>query len=172
QWYERDSHIAAELAGQLASEPAEVADHLGRINELASMPLMTWAEAAAVAQQGFDVASHSYEHRRLTDLSQSELLRDLSMSRDIISTHMGTVPDVICYPYGACNAKVISAAREAGFRAGVAASTEHTSNVFLLNRAGVGAGTTRNEFRYVLTRAMDLEWQIRRVLKDYSVSVR
>ncbi|MCA9010339.1 MAG: polysaccharide deacetylase family protein, partial [Planctomycetaceae bacterium] len=49
QWYERDSHIAAELAGQLASEPAEVADHLGRINELASMPLMTWAEAAAVA---------------------------------------------------------------------------------------------------------------------------
>lgn len=166
EWYGRDRHIVAELSGRLSSNAVEVSEILNRINSLSQLPLMTWAEAKRVSQLGFDVANHSLEHRRLTELTERELTHDLSTSRSMLAAQVGADGDVLCYPYGACDSKVIKATAAAGYRAGMVASLESTNNIFQLNRVGVGAQTTPQEFRYMLSQALDFEWRIRRVCKD------
>ena len=165
-WYDRDRHIVAELSGRLSSNAIEASEILNRINSLSQFPLMTWAEAKQVSQLGFDVASHSLEHRRLTDLTEHELMHDLSTSRSLLAAQVGSDSRVLCYPYGACDPHVIKAAAAAGYCAAVVASTESTNSLFQLNRVGLGPQTTPQQFRYMLSQALDCEWRVRRVFKD------
>ena len=57
--------------------------------------------ARRVVAEGHEVGNHSYSHRMLSKLSDAEILRDLSQTRDAIMSATGVQPRVMRPPYGA-----------------------------------------------------------------------
>jgi len=53
-----------------------------------------------VVAEGHEVGNHSYSHRLLSKLSDDELLRDLSQTRDAIGRAAGVQPRTMRPPYG------------------------------------------------------------------------
>ena len=69
-----------------------------------------------LAAAGWEVGSHTCSHPRLTELGDEQLDRELSASKQALG------PDCrsIAYPYGDVDARVIAAARRAGYEAAAA----------------------------------------------------
>lgn len=53
--------------------------------------------------EGHEIGNHTYTHRKLTSLSDSEVRRELSRTRDAIARASGVQPRTLRPPYGALN---------------------------------------------------------------------
>jgi len=80
-------------------------DHLG------------WTHIKEAAARGVSFYSHTHTHRDLTRLCWNELLRELTVSREIIGEKLGSRAPFVSYPFGIYNATVARAAAEAGYEA-------------------------------------------------------
>jgi peptidoglycan/xylan/chitin deacetylase (PgdA/CDA1 family) len=79
---------------------------------------LSWDEIRELAAGGWEIGSHSHSHARLPLLSDDDLARELNESRRILAAELGRPCQTIAYPYGAGDARVAAAAREAGYAAG------------------------------------------------------
>jgi peptidoglycan/xylan/chitin deacetylase (PgdA/CDA1 family) len=73
---------------------------------------------AALANEGFEVGSHSMRHEYLAWLSDEELDEDVRESKRVLADNVGCEPRAFCYPYGgrdSCDERVKSALRKYGF---------------------------------------------------------
>jgi peptidoglycan/xylan/chitin deacetylase (PgdA/CDA1 family) len=83
---------------------------------------MTWDELGELAEEGWEVASHTCTHPRLTRVSPEQLRAELEDSRAEIRRRLGGgAGDTIAYPYGDANDAVAVAAGAAGYLAGAGA---------------------------------------------------
>jgi peptidoglycan/xylan/chitin deacetylase (PgdA/CDA1 family) len=78
---------------------------------------MSWEQLAELADAGWEIGSHSRRHARLTELGDSALAEELSASRQECETRIGRPCRTLAYPYGAVDARVMWAARAAGYDA-------------------------------------------------------
>jgi peptidoglycan/xylan/chitin deacetylase (PgdA/CDA1 family) len=78
---------------------------------------MDWQEVGLMAEAGIEFGSHTCRHERLTDLDDDELRQELLDSRMRIKQRLGRC-DSVAYPYGACDGRVVAAARSAGYSYG------------------------------------------------------
>jgi peptidoglycan/xylan/chitin deacetylase (PgdA/CDA1 family) len=71
--------------------------------------------------QGDDctIGVHTVTHRNLTTLQPVEVAWELEHARERLRQELGTVLDVVAYPYGRANETVQAEAARAGFRAGL-----------------------------------------------------
>jgi peptidoglycan/xylan/chitin deacetylase (PgdA/CDA1 family) len=83
-------------------------------NEL--LPL-AWEELGTLADAGWEIGSHSRSHAHLTALDDAELDLELSGSRSDCERRTGRPCTSISYPFGDIDARVVAAARQAGYRA-------------------------------------------------------
>lgn len=83
---------------------------------------MTWENLGALADQGWEIGSHTRTHPRLTELADSDLGEELEGSRAACVTQLGQPCETIAYPYGDVDERVAEAARAAGYVAGAALS--------------------------------------------------
>jgi peptidoglycan/xylan/chitin deacetylase (PgdA/CDA1 family) len=83
----------------------------------ATYPLLDRSHIESLAKRGFSFHSHSRRHRRLTQLSDEELGDELAGSRRELLEVLGTPPDILAYPYGLYDERVIEGAQRAGYRA-------------------------------------------------------
>lgn len=75
-----------------------------------------WNEAKIMQQSGLvSIQSHTYDHKNLVTLDDFQLERELRLSKLIIEKNLGTKCNVVAFPYGSCNQKVIDAAKRAGY---------------------------------------------------------
>jgi peptidoglycan/xylan/chitin deacetylase (PgdA/CDA1 family) len=74
--------------------------------------------ASAAALPGISLGSHSWSHPALTRVSPERLVEELRASRRWLLEQRGVTVDAIAYPYGAVDARVMTEARRAGYRAG------------------------------------------------------
>ena len=74
----------------------------------------------ALSAQGFEVGFHTRAHERLTLLSDAELSRAFVDGREELEDLAGGSLTTVAYPYGASDARVARAARDAGFSWGFA----------------------------------------------------
>lgn len=75
-----------------------------------------WNEAKIMQQSGLvSIQSHTYDHKNLVTLDDFQLERELRLSKLIIEKNLGTRCNVVAFPYGSCNQKVIDAAKRAGY---------------------------------------------------------
>lgn len=98
---------------------------------------MTWEQMTSLAQEGVAFGSHTLDHMRLKGLEDEELRRQLQDSRQVIEEHLGMPVQVLSYPYGAFDGRVVQAAAEAGYRAGVTINPsryQRRSGLFTLSR--------------------------------------
>lgn len=78
-----------------------------------------WAEkypvsAATIAKSGQEIGSHSYSHRDLDSLSQSEILNEISQSQKSIQKACGQIPVLFRPPSGSYNDTVIDCIHQSG----------------------------------------------------------
>ena len=76
---------------------------------------MRWDELAALRDAGWEIGSHTVTHPHLTRLPDDALARELAGSRAATAEALGAC-DTLAYPYGDVDARVVQAARAAGYR--------------------------------------------------------
>ena len=70
--------------------------------------------ARRVAEQGSEIATHTWDHPNLTKLGASQLRKELNRSLNAIEDATGVRPTVLRPPYGSVNAEVKEACAELG----------------------------------------------------------
>ena len=82
----------------------------------AELAPLSWSELEDLAAAGWEVGSHTQSHPHLTRLGDEELAAELSDSRAEIEARLGSCAS-LAYPFGDHDARVVAAAREAGYAA-------------------------------------------------------
>lgn len=83
------------------------------------LPHLDWRAVERWRGRGFDFASHSASHARLTWLSDTDVTGELERSRRALVARLGQeAGQAIAYPFGACDDRVERAARVAGYALG------------------------------------------------------
>ncbi len=88
---------------------------LGTEHEHELVP-MSWDELGGLAGEGWEIGSHTRTHPRLTQVSDEQLADELAGSRSDCERELGGCRS-IAYPYGDHDARVVAAARAAGYEA-------------------------------------------------------
>ena len=86
-----------------------------------------WPELRELADAGWEVGSHTCSHPRLTTVDDARLAAELRDSRAACEQGMGRPCPSIAYPYGDVDARVIEAARAAGYEVAAALPKRHGS---------------------------------------------
>ncbi len=120
--------------------------------------VLGWGALRALARAGVHVAPHSRTHAILTHLPDADLDAELGGSRDDVMREIGGPANVLAYPSGAWDQRVLAAAAEAGYE--VAFTTDRgvndlrrTDSWLRLRRVNVGDHTSA-----VLLRAQAGRW--------------
>jgi peptidoglycan/xylan/chitin deacetylase (PgdA/CDA1 family) len=80
---------------------------------------MSWEQIKSLSDHlGIEIGSHTYNHRRLTDLGDGELFFELSDSKRTIEDRLELPIESLAYPFGDYNHNVIRAAENVGYRWG------------------------------------------------------
>ncbi len=91
-------------------------------NDLALSKPMTWEQVREMSDAGMEFGSHTVTHPILAHLSDSEVMMELSVSKEIIERETGRAVEAVAYPVGgkfAFNERVLFMAEQAGYKIGV-----------------------------------------------------
>lgn len=91
-----------------------ISQWLGTPHEKELVP-MSWDDLRRLGERGWEIGSHSRTHPRLTSLGDSELREELEGSRVDCEDAMGRPCTSLAYPFGDVDARVVQAARAAGY---------------------------------------------------------
>jgi len=131
--------------------PLALADNAAWLDtpEADELQPMTWQQMTALAERGWEIASHGHTHVRLTTLADEDLRQELRTSRERLARHVAT-PRTIAYPFGDHDGRVRHAVREAGFEAAAAAPAPgepYAGGIYSWPRVGVYRGPSSQLFR-------------------------
>lgn len=98
---------------------------------------ITWDEAREMAKNGITIASHTVDHRSMTDLTDEQLKKELVDSKKKIEKEMGAPVDYIAYPTGTYNLHIAQIVKDAGYKAAFTikyGNVDLNSNIYALER--------------------------------------
>ena len=102
---------------------------------------LNWEQIQVLADQGWEIGSHTATHRDLRALPEHEARAELVSSREVISAQIGIPVHFISYPFNRFDAETIALARKTGYRGGCALSVTEQQNSlpgqFAMPRFGV-----------------------------------
>jgi peptidoglycan/xylan/chitin deacetylase (PgdA/CDA1 family) len=81
---------------------------------------MSWDEVRKLADAGWEIGSHTRTHPRLTTVDSGVLEAELRESRRECEEQVRVRCSSLAYPYGDVDARVVAAARSAGYEAACA----------------------------------------------------
>jgi peptidoglycan/xylan/chitin deacetylase (PgdA/CDA1 family) len=81
---------------------------------------MDWDELRRLRDAGWEIASHTQTHPKLTEIGDEDLRSELVTSREICSSELGEDCRTLAYPYGLVDDRVARAAGEAGYHSAAA----------------------------------------------------
>jgi len=118
--------------------------------------LLNCDELNTLQEVGMEIGAHTHNHKRLTELKNAEILRELTTSRDTLGDILGIAPKSFAYPYGAWNERCEKMVKDAGF---LSACTTRTGwalrdrNQYRLRRIAVFNSDNTSVFARKLTLA-------------------
>ncbi len=133
-----------------------ITDYMGKSNRWdvtlggRSFRHLSWFQARKMSEAGWEIGSHSASHPDLRKIPEPEALKELRDSKEAIERELSRPCELLSYPYGRYNAKVMALAREAGYRASFALYPSRLNRVdelFALRRKGVYLIDTRFDFK-------------------------
>jgi peptidoglycan/xylan/chitin deacetylase (PgdA/CDA1 family) len=130
--------------------------------------LLSWAEIEELSRAGFSFYPHGLTHRRLVELAEEELGRELRDPHSALEARLGKPAQVFCYPYGEASSKVRAAVRSAGYRAACGLEiglNRRAGHLWDLRRMLVLRTTTLRGFRARATGAFSYYAGIRRFIR-------
>lgn len=107
-------------------------------------PHFTWEQALEMEKSGLvDIQSHTQYHSHLSQIGRASLVVELRKSKYTIEKNLNKKVNILAYPYGEQNDRVITYAKEAGYDACVLADpinagvNRDDTNLMLLKRITV-----------------------------------
>lgn len=97
-----------------------------RVGEPDVAPTLDWEGARALTKHGFTLGAHTVSHAHLPLESDRALERELRVPRERFAEKLGLTPTALAYPAGRYDARVVAAARQAGYT--IAVTTEDRAN--------------------------------------------
>lgn len=100
----------------------------------------TWRQISGLVAEGWEIGSHSASHRNLRSLSDKELLYELRKSKAEIEEHIRKPVQIVSYPYGKFDARILRLAKMAGYLGGCTLGYNYPDNQhfpYALFRRGV-----------------------------------
>lgn len=110
-------------------------------NETDDQDYLSWVEAAALMKRGFEFGSHTKSHRKLPQLSASDVETELIDSKLAIQTHLGINGLPLAYPYGMTTEAITARAAAVDYVCAFTSATGFNStatNPFELHRTLIG----------------------------------
>jgi peptidoglycan/xylan/chitin deacetylase (PgdA/CDA1 family) len=80
---------------------------------------MTWDELRGLRDAGWEIGSHTRNHRDLVSLPDAEVMAELRESRQDCERELGQPCRLLAYPFSSYDRRVKEIAREAGYEAAV-----------------------------------------------------
>jgi peptidoglycan/xylan/chitin deacetylase (PgdA/CDA1 family) len=108
---------------------------------------MSWDDARFLAGAGWEIGSHTRSHPKLTELDDDALAEELLGSRQDCERSLDLPCRSVAYPYGVADARVVAAARDAGYRLGAGLRTPYRPDTGRWPRIGVYQPDTFARFR-------------------------
>ncbi len=112
---------------------------------------MSWEQVGGLVERGWEIASHTATHPRLTSLDDRRLAHELTSSRLVCEQRTGTACRTIAYPFGDVDDRVVAAAAQAGYTGGAAMSRLRCAGPLAVPRTGVYSHDTPRRFRLKTT---------------------
>ena len=107
----------------------------------AELLCLGWDGLAELADQGWEVGSHTRSHPRLSQLDDAGLEHELAGSRELLAQGLGRPCESIAYPYGDYDERVARAAGASGYlTAGTLSGRPHAARPLSWPRVGVYPG--------------------------------
>lgn len=119
----------------------------------AADPQMTPEEIRSLDPAVFEVGAHGVMHRRLTELSDSELMRELAESRRTLEQWTRRPVRTLAAPHGRYDARVQRVARAVGYEAMFTSDRgviEPTRDIFALPRQSIAGYWSAGKFGQVM----------------------
>jgi peptidoglycan/xylan/chitin deacetylase (PgdA/CDA1 family) len=114
---------------------------------------MSWDDAAALVDAGWEVGSHTCTHQDLTALDDVSLRAELVESRTELEDRLRARCRSLAYPYGRSDRRVMVAARCAGYLAAAGLPARiHRRHRFCWPRVGVWHNDPAPVFEVKLSR--------------------
>ncbi|MEW6323812.1 MAG: polysaccharide deacetylase family protein [Nitrospirota bacterium] len=119
----------------------------------ADAELLTWEDVAAMAEDGFEIGSHTVTHPVLTRVDAARQDAELTDSKRILEQRLNRRIEVFAYPVGAmhCVSEALAArVKAAGYRYAVTyigGTNQAIGNPYALRRQHVGLDTTGPTFQ-------------------------
>jgi peptidoglycan/xylan/chitin deacetylase (PgdA/CDA1 family) len=89
------------------------------VNDYGDDEFMDWPAVVELERDGrCNVGAHGRSHVPLTLLPDEDAVKELRHCRRDIEAHIGHITEVVAYPNGDCDDRIIRLARQAGFRVG------------------------------------------------------
>ena len=102
-----------------------ITDYVGKTNAWdvqytwRRLPHLSWEQVDQWRRRGFDFASHTTTHRRLTWLDDARAGAELRRSREVLVERLGAEAGrAVAYPFGAVDGRIAGLARTAGYELG------------------------------------------------------
>jgi peptidoglycan/xylan/chitin deacetylase (PgdA/CDA1 family) len=139
--------VVTGYAGTVRPMSWEGLDHWVGTEHEHELVSLDWDELGRLAEAGWEIGSHSVTHPLLSGLSDAELASELRDSRRACEERLGRSCRVVAYPYGASDARVAAAARDAGYSYGATVPL-HPARPTAMEwpRAGIFRGDGRVRF--------------------------
>jgi peptidoglycan/xylan/chitin deacetylase (PgdA/CDA1 family) len=108
----------------------------------------SWHQLQRLAEAGWEVASHTRSHPKLTSLSDQELRAELAGSRSTLIERIGGSCGSLAYPFGTYDDRVVRFARSAGYTAAATLlGRTPTPSPMRIPRTGIYRGEGMGIFR-------------------------
>ena len=101
---------------------------------------LTWDQAKELLDAGFNIESHTYSHKSMTEASDEDISKELVKSKQTIKEKLGIDSDFMAYPTGTYNLHIAELVKEAGYKGAFTIKYDNVSrdsNVYALERVPV-----------------------------------
>ena len=102
---------------------------------------ITWAQASEMEASGvIDIESHTVTHGSMTEMTDSDLRRELADSKKDIEQRLGKTVNFVAYPTGTYNLHIASLVKEAGYRGAFTieyGNVDKASNIYAIERVPI-----------------------------------
>lgn len=123
------------------------------VNDFDICPLMSDEQIRTVQKMGFEIGAHSLNHQALTDLSERDIVFEVTRSKKAIEEVLQAPIQTFSYPYGSVDERVKKIVSDSGFlfACGVySGSAKFSQSVLDFRRLAVNQNTSRLKFLVTL----------------------
>jgi peptidoglycan/xylan/chitin deacetylase (PgdA/CDA1 family) len=116
---------------------------------------MSWDQLGQLADEGWEIGSHTVTHPHLTQIDDAALHRELEESRETVQERLGRACPTLAYPYGDYDERVVAAAGAAGYSAASTLPARlHGARPLAWPRVGVYRADDERRFRLKISRPL------------------